>query len=69
MNEDVAMGKTFFLGRERTNLEFRASAFNVANRHLLGSLQTSVTSNTYGRFSNPQANQPRNVQFSLRLSF
>ena len=69
LNEDVAMGKTFFLGRERTNLEFRASAFNVANRHLLGGLSTNVTSNTYGRFSNPQANQPRNVQFSLRLSF
>jgi hypothetical protein len=69
MNEDVALGKTFFFGRERSNLEFRASAFNVANRHLLGGLSTNVTSNTYGRFSNPQANNPRNVQFSLRLSF
>jgi Carboxypeptidase regulatory-like domain/TonB dependent receptor-like, beta-barrel/TonB-dependent Receptor Plug Domain len=69
LNEDVAMSKTFYLGRESTNLEFRASAFNLANRHLLGGLNTNVTSATFGRFSNPQSNQPRNIQFSLRLTF
>ena len=69
LNEDVAMSKTFYLGRESTNLEFRASAFNLSNRHLLGGLTTNVTSATFGRFSNPQSNQPRNIQFSLRLTF
>jgi hypothetical protein len=69
LNEDVALSKTFPLGREQRNLEFRASAFNVANRHLLGGLTTGVTSATFGTFTNPQSNLPRNIQFSLRLSF
>jgi hypothetical protein len=69
LNEDVAMSKTFYLGKENTSLEFRASAFNIANRHLLGGLSTGLTGATFGTFSNPQNNQPRNIQFSLRLSF
>ena len=68
MNEDVALAKTFSF-TEETNLEFRASAFNVANRHLLGSLQTNTRSADFGQFRNPQSNLPRGVQFSLRLSF
>jgi hypothetical protein len=69
LNEDVAVSKYFPLGKEERTLEFRASAFNFANRHLLGSMTTGVTSSTFGRFSNPQTNQPRNVQFSLRFAF
>ncbi|HEY2930322.1 MAG TPA: carboxypeptidase regulatory-like domain-containing protein [Acidobacteriota bacterium] len=69
LNEDVALSKTFYMGKETRNLEFRASAFNIANRHLLGGLSTGVTSSTFGRFSNPQSNQPRNIQFALRFSF
>jgi hypothetical protein len=68
LNEDVAVSKTFFFGEE-TNLEFRASAFNVANRHLLGSLQTNTRSADFGQFNNPQSNLPRSIQFSLRLTF
>jgi hypothetical protein len=68
LNEDVALAKTFFFSEE-THLEFRASAFNVANRHLLGSLQTNTRSADFGQFRNPQSNLPRSVQFSLRLTF
>ena len=69
MNEDLAIGKTFRLGSERRNLEFRGSAFNLANRHLLGSLTTGLTSATFGQFTNPQTNQPRNIEFSLRFAY
>jgi hypothetical protein len=69
-NEDVAVSKNFPFGSsERRNVEFRASAFNVANRHLLGGLQTNITNANFGTFSNPQSNLPRNLQFSLRVSF
>lgn len=67
-NEDIALSKTFYF-TETVPLEFRASAFNIANRHLLGGLSTGLTAGTFGQFSNPQNNQPRNIQFSLRLSF
>jgi hypothetical protein len=69
LNEDVAVSKTFFLGSENVPLEFRAAAFNAANRHLLGGLQTNINSPQFGQFSNPQSNLPRSIQFSLRLSF
>src|SRR5262249_59754296 len=37
LGEDVAASKSFNFGRsEKNSVEFRASAFNVANRHLLG---------------------------------
>jgi len=41
LNEDLAVSKTFNLLREKLPLEFRASAFNFANRHLLGGLDTT----------------------------
>ena len=70
LSEDVALSKDFPLGsKEEKRFEFRASAFNVANRHLLGGLTTSVTNAAYGQFTNPQTNQPRNVEFSLRFRY
>jgi hypothetical protein len=69
LNEDVALSKTWNLGSEKRTLEFRGSAFNVANRHLLGSLSTNVSSATFGQFTNPQTNTPRNIEFSLRAQF
>jgi hypothetical protein len=70
LGEDVAASKSFNFGRsEKNSFEFRASAFNVANRHLLGGLNTTITNSTFGTFSNPQSNLPRNLQFSLRVSF
>jgi hypothetical protein len=70
LSEDVAVSKDFPIGNtEKKSFEFRASAFNVANRHLLGTLTTNVTSAAYGLFSNPQSNQPRNIEFSLRFKY
>jgi len=70
LGEDVAASKSFNFGRsEKNSVEFRASAFNVANRHLLGGLNTNITNSSFGTFSNPQSNLPRNLQFSLRVSF
>ena len=70
LSEDVAISKTFPIGRtDKKSFEFRASAFNVANRHLLGGINTGITSAAYGQFSNPQSNQPRNIEFSLRFKF
>jgi len=70
LGEDVAASKNFFFGQsEKNSVEFRASAFNVANRHLLGGLNTSINNSNFGTFSNPQSNLPRNLQFSLRVSF
>ena len=68
--EDVAVSKNIHFGQGEKNLiEFRASAFNVANRHLLGGLNTAINNANFGTFSNPQSNLPRNLQFSLRVSF
>ncbi len=70
LSEDVAASKNIHFGKsEKNNIEFRASAFNVANRHLLGGLNTSITASNFGTFSSPQSNLPRNLQFSLRISF
>jgi hypothetical protein len=68
MDEDVALSKIFKF-TEKKSLEFRGSAFNVANRHLLGGLTTSITSSTFGQFTNPQSNQPRNIEGSLRFKW
>ena len=70
LSEDVAASKNVPLGRgEKNNIEFRASAFNVANRHLMGGLNANITNANFGTFSNPQSNLPRNLQFSIRVSF
>jgi len=70
LSEDVAVSKNFPIGStEKRLFEFRASAFNLANRHLLGGLTTGITSAAYGQFSNPQTNQPRNIEFSLRFRY
>ena len=70
LSEDVAVSKEFPVGSgEKRAFEFRASAFNIANRHLLGGLNTTITSASYGQFSNPQSNQPRNIEFSLRFKY
>jgi hypothetical protein len=70
LSEDLAASKNIPFGKsEKNNIEIRASAFNVANRHLMGGLNTTITANNFGTFSNPQSNLPRNLQFSVRVSF
>jgi hypothetical protein len=66
LDEDVALSKDFRLGEKRS-MEFRGSAFNIANRHLLGGINSTVGNSAFGQFTNPQSNLPRNVEFSLRF--
>jgi hypothetical protein len=68
LEEDITLGKDFPFRSEERRLEFRASAFNIANRVQFGGITTSVDSSTFGRISS-QANRPREVQLSLRLVF
>ncbi len=67
LSEDVAVLKNF--GGEKRYLEFRASAFNVANRHRLGGIDQNLDSSTFGRINNPQINSPREIQFGLKFYF
>jgi len=70
LSEDLAASKNIPFGKsEKNNIEIRASAFNVGNRHLMGGLNTTITNANFGTFSNPQSNLPRNLQFSVRVSF
>jgi Carboxypeptidase regulatory-like domain/TonB-dependent Receptor Plug Domain len=69
LNENVALSKIFKLASEKRTLELRGSASNIANRHLLSGINTTVTSSAFGQFSNPQAELPRNIEFSLRFRF
>ena len=68
-NEDIAILKNFYLGSEQRWIEFRASAFNVANRHRLGGIDQNIDSSTFGQVNNPQVNSPREIQFGLKVYF
>ena len=54
--------------RERITLQFRADAFNAMNRAQLGTPNTSPTSSDFGVIGTT-SQQPRVIEFSLRLSF
>jgi len=69
LNEDFSLLKDFGLRSEKRRLEFRASAFNLLNRHRLGGVDTSFDSSTFGFITNPQANNPREFQFGLKVYF
>jgi hypothetical protein len=68
LNENVALSRVVKI-TERKTLELRGSASNIANRHWLTGINTTVTSSAFGEFSNPQAELPRNIEFSLRFKF
>jgi hypothetical protein len=53
---------------ERFVLQFRAEIFNLFNRVQFSPPNTTVGSSTYGVVTG-QANNPRLVQFALRLQF
>jgi hypothetical protein len=68
IEEDISLGKDFALASEARRLEFKASAFNIANRVQFGGVSTSVDDSNFGKISS-QANTPREIQFSLRFTF
>ena len=66
-NWDVSVDKVTAL-TERFKLEFDAQAFNLVNRVQFGAPVTSVGSPIAGVVTS-QVNQPRTLQFALRLSY
>ena len=77
---DLALRRRFYL-TEKLALQFRAEAFNTFNHPNFGTIQTSLTSPTFGRATemlnnrlgglNPlyQIGGPRSIQFALKLEF
>lgn len=77
---DMAVRRRFKL-TDKLALQFRAEAFNVLNHPNFGTIQTSLTSPTFGRATemlntrlsglNPlyQIGGPRSMQFALKLQF
>ena len=69
-NEDVAIKRTYIRSiSEQFNVEFRAEFFNIFNRTVFSDPATNInTPASFGRVSG-QRNEPRNIQFMLRISF
>jgi len=66
-NWDLSISKTTGL-TERVALDFRAEFFNLFNRVQFAPPNTSLGAPTFGLIA-AQANNPRQIQFSLRASF
>jgi hypothetical protein len=65
-NVDLSLLKAFRL-TERTGLQFRAEAFNIANHPNFGLPENDIASPNFGRVL--QAGSPRLVQFGLKFLF
>jgi hypothetical protein len=65
-NLDLSLFKTFAL-IERLRLQFRAEAFNAANRVRFGGPNTNVNAGANFGLVNSQSNDPRQIQFGLKL--
>ena len=68
LNEDFSLAKDFFLGSETRKLTFMANFFNTFNRVRFGLPNTTVESTSFGAIGS-QLNDPREIQFALRLQF
>ncbi|WP_157466469.1 hypothetical protein [Edaphobacter aggregans] len=66
-NWDVSVFKLIPV-TDRIQMQFRAEFFNIANRVQFGNPGTAVGGPNFGVITS-QLNQPRLVQFGLRLNF
>jgi hypothetical protein len=66
-NFDISLFKNTKIG-ERSELQFRAEAFNAFNRVQFANPATNITQSTFGRIT-AQANSPRDIQLALKLLF
>jgi hypothetical protein len=67
-NQDIALLKTTKIA-ERLNIQFRLETFNTFNRFQAGNpASLSVGNGNFGKVTS-QANNPRQVQLSLRLNY
>jgi hypothetical protein len=67
-NWDMSFVKNTFVYAERVKLQFRCEMINAFNRVWFGGPDTGPTSGNYGRITG-QANNPRNIQLGLKVSF
>ena len=54
---------------ERLKLEFRTELFNATNSVNFAGPQTSITSSAFGTVALTQVNNPRAIQFGLRIVY
>lgn len=66
INEDLSVQKSFRLA-EKYRVQFRLDMFDVFNRHNLTSIDTSITSPSFGQVTGVGGN--RTVQINMRLDF
>jgi hypothetical protein len=67
VNWDASLTRGFGLGREGTELRFRAEYFNLANHTNLGNPNLQFTSTSFGRITSDIS--PRIAQLSLKVVF
>jgi Carboxypeptidase regulatory-like domain len=65
-NENISIGKSFPLWSEQRRIDFRWEAFNLFNRVVFGTGNTSLDSNAFG-VVNGQSNTQRQMQVALKL--
>jgi hypothetical protein len=66
-NIDFTLTKTFVI-RERVKIQFRAESFNLCNKPLFGAPNLTATNSSFGAITS-QTNNPRYIQFGLRVTF
>ena len=66
LNENISIARTF--GIQKTRLELRFEAFNLLNRTIWGTPDSTITSANFGRVTT-LANLPRQIQLGVRLEF
>ena len=67
-NWDMSFIKNTLIYKDRVKLQFRAEFVNALNRPWFGTLDTNPASATYTQLTS-QANNPRNIQFGLKVNF
>jgi hypothetical protein len=66
-DEDISVMKTTPV-REGVNVVIKAEALNVFNRHMFNVPDTNPTDSSFG-IPNSTITSPKNVQFTIRVSF
>jgi hypothetical protein len=66
-NVDLAIAKTTPLVGERLKMEFRTEFFNIFNTAQFKTVDTNISSNTFGQVTSTY--DPRIIQFGVRFTF
>jgi hypothetical protein len=66
-NVDITLTKTFTI-KERVKVQFRGESFNLCNKPLFGTPTLTATTSNFGTIGT-QTNNPRYIQFGLRLTY